>query len=229
MPTPDEIMASAAALMNNTERDVYTNEAVLPYFNLAVQELQELFELHNIPVTNSVSAAITVPAGTSVISKTGPVRYPGNLVEIQQLWERPEGNDPWIPMSRKEFLPHYLEGAEISQFLVWSWIKEEIHVLPATQDNDLKIDYVSRMVTLPITIEQVNIDLPFSNVKTYLDFKTASLCAMFIGENQSRAQILESEAALAMDRALGIKVKAAQAINTRRRPFRSSYKRRGWW
>lgn len=230
MPTPVEIMAMSASLMNDTVQSVYSYEAQLPYLNIALQELQEIYELNQIPVTEKSSTDITVPANTSTIGfSNGPPQLPDDLIEIQQLWERQTGVDPYLPMVRKDYLPHFLEGQQIGQFLIWTWMKGEIHVLPANQSNDLKIDYTARLFNIPLKLNQIDQNLPFENVKSYLWFKTASLCSMFIGENQSRAQILDGEAALAMDRALGINIKSKQSINTRRKPFRASYKRRGWY
>jgi hypothetical protein len=82
-------------------------------------------------------------------------------------------------------------------------------------------------VLYSILISNINVNLPFTNITTYLEFKTAALCAMFIAENPTRAMTLNSEASLSLDRALGIPVKGEQSIVVRRRPFRYSYKHRG--
>ena len=55
----------------------------------------------------------------------------------------------------------------------------------------------------------------------------AALCAEFIERNLTSANSLSANAIIAIDRARGISVKGKQAINTRRRPFRNAYKRRG--
>lgn len=229
MPTPSYIISQAAALMNDSVQSVYTNEACLPYLNMAMRQLQEIFQLNNVPVTDHTSAAITVPSGTSLIKfKDGPPQLPSDLLTIETLWESPVGEENWIPMSLKNFLPHYLEGVQINQFLVYSWVKEGIKVIPSDTDIDLKIDYVRNLFSLPVKIEQVDISLPEQLVELYLEYKTAALCANYIGENPTRAEALEMEAELAKDRALGIQNKPGQGIMTRHRPFRGSYKSRGW-
>lgn len=229
MPTPNNIITTVAALMNDAAQSEYTNANCLPFFNLALDELQEIFELNNIPVTNSTSSpAIVVPAGVVSISPSTTPALPADLIEIQQLWESPIGLDQWTPMDKREFLPHYLEdGVPISQFLIWAWEQGAIKLLPSNQINDLKIDYVARMFNTPIVIGAINVDLPFTNVKTYLEYKTAALCAMFIGENESRAMALDSLTGTALSRALGIPIKGMQSIVTRRLPFRYSYRHRG--
>lgn len=229
MPTPAEIIDMSASLQNDTAQTIYTDAACLPYLNIALDELQEIFEANNIPVTNEVSVVLTVPAGTTVVAFDGTTPLiPSDLVEIQQIWERPSGVDPFVPMQRVEFLPHYMEGIEYTSFMYWSWIDNEIHLLTSNQDNDLKLDYVKSIFATPILISQVDDDLglKLKNMKTYLGYKTAALCSMYIGENETRAASLNGQAEEALFRALDIPIKGRQATVTRRRPFRMAYKSR---
>jgi hypothetical protein len=219
-------MEMVASLQNDTARTVYTDAACLPYLNMALDELQELFEQNNIPVTNEVSSpVITIPIGTTTIGFTGgPPTLPATLIEIRQLWESVSGQNKWIPVTQKEFLPHYLEGVPISQFQIWSWINQEIRLLPATIAIDLKLDYIKSIFATPIAIGAVGTNLPITNCKSYLGFRTAALCAHFIGENETRAIELNKFADSALDRTLGIGTKGKQGIMIRRRPFRAGYK-----
>jgi len=221
MATPAEIIDMVASLMNDTAQTVFTDAACLPYLNIAIDEMQEIFEHNNISITNQVSAVIPVAAGVT------DILLPSNLVEVQQVWESPSGTDNWTPLVRKEFLPHYLEEQELSQFLVFALDGQLIKVPPTNQDNELKIDYIKKLIDTPITIDSINNDIPITNMKTYLGFHTASLCSMFISENPTRAQMLEGQAQEALARTVGIGNKGKQAITTRHRPFRASYKTRG--
>jgi len=227
MPTPAEIMDMSASLMNDTAQTVYTDVAILPYFNMAVEKMLQVLEKHNIPVTNETSAALTIPAGTTVVSFTSNPALPSDLIEIQQLWESPTGENIWTPMVHKEFIPHFIEGVETNKFLIYSWIHQEIRVPQSNADNDLKIDYIARIVDVPLTIGDINTDLNIINCKNFLGFYTAGLCAQFIGENPTRAQVLFSFAQDAETDLIGISIKGAQSIVTRHKPFRSSYKIRG--
>jgi len=230
--TPDttagEIMDSAAALLNDTAKDVYTYTVQLPYLKMALKELRELFELSNAPVTNETSAVIPVDAGITAVGfdTALPARLPSNLVEIQQLWERQRNSDPFIPMTKKEYLPHYLEGQETNRFLIWAWISNEIRLLSADGDNDLKIDYIKTLFT---AVTDQNSIIGVINAESFLHFRTAALIAQFIMENKARADELNGNALLAIDRVTGIESKAKQAITTRHRPFRASFKSRGLW
>jgi len=215
--------------MNDTAKTIYTDIAQLPYLNTALDELQEYFELNNIPSTNEVSDILNVSAGISVIGNNTVPQLPTNLIEIQRLWESPEGTNNFIPMTKREFLPHYLENnTTISQFLIWAWMDEEIHLIAANADNDLKIDYIKSIFMTPLVIGQVNIDIPIKNCKSYLGYRTAALCSQFIGENKTRADELNGFATMALDRVLGIGTKGRQSIRTRRLPFRMGFKQRSF-
>jgi len=222
------VMDTAASLLNDTAKTVYTYTAQLPYINLALQELQEEFELGGVSVTQNVSAIINMPAGATsiVFNGIGVPTLPSDFIEANQLWERQQNVNPFIPMTRKDYLPHYLEGVPIPQFLIWVWNKNHIEFLPATQSNDVKIDYVGNLFS-PVTDQNSPINV--INAETFLQFRTAGLMAEFIERNVGSANSLNAQAIMAMDRVTGISAKSKQQIMTRRRPFRAAYKRRGTW
>lgn len=221
-----EIFDKSAALLNDTAKSVYTNAAQLPYLNLALQELQEWFELYNVPVTDTITAAINIPLGKTEIAfnavSPNP-KLPDDLIETQVLWEREEGINPYVPMTRVNSLPQQLAGTDISQFGIYVWETQKIKFLPSTRDNDIKIEYIRNLFAAAV---DANSAINVVNAASYLEFKNAALCARYIGENETRADSLDGQAILALDRATGISSKGRQGIITRRRPFRQSYKRR---
>ena len=228
------VMDISASLMNDSAKQTYTYAAQAPYLRIALQELRELFELSNIPVTQQVTAPVmTLNAGVTTIvygaaGTPAAPKLPDDLVEPAQLWERAFGIDPYVPMTKRDYLPHQLEGVQSSQFIYYVWQGQSIQVLPATQKNDIKMDYIKQLFPdAGATVDQTTI-INVVNAQTFLEYRTASLCAEFIERNEPSAQALGAYALLALDRALGIGVKGKQNIFTRRRPFRGGYKRRGW-
>ena len=221
------VLAKAATLMNDTARTIYTYPAVLPYLQLALQELQEHYELNNIPATQLTSSVINVPAGTTqiVFNGVGVPSLPNDLIEPQQLWERQAGIDPFVPMSRRDYIPHQFEGTVTSKFSFFVWENNTIKFLPSNQNNDIKIDYIKTMFA-PIVDENSYINC--INGASFLEYRAAALCAEFIERNQTSANALNTYAVMALDRATGIGVKSKQTILTRRRPFRAAYKKRGF-
>ncbi len=220
------VLDSVASLMNDTAKTTYTYVATIPYLRLAMNELQEHFQLNSIPSTQLTSVVIQVNAGLTeiVFNGAGVPTLPNDLIEPNQLWERNRNIDPYVPMIKKDYLPHYLEGTPVSYFGFYTWNDQKISFLPSTQDNDIKIDYIKELFA---QLVDENSQINVINARTFLEYRTAGLCAEFIERNVTSAQSLNTYGILALDRATGIGVKGKQAISTRRRPFRSGFKRRG--
>lgn len=221
-------MDASAALLNDKNRSVYTYADQIPYLKIALQELQEYYELNNIPATDQLSAVIQVDAGATEIAfnaagTAADPKLPDDLIEPQKLWERTRDINPFVPMTKVDGLPQSMVGIEISQFQIYVWEANEIRFFPANANNDIKIEYIRSLFTPPTNeLSLINV----VNGATFLEYRNAALCAWFIGENKSRSDELNVYAGLAIDRSTGIGTKGRQATVTRRRPFRSSYKRR---
>jgi hypothetical protein len=227
-----EDMAASAALLNDQQRQTFTDAVLLAYLNIARNELQEIFELNNIPVTKETSAVITVPAGTTVIEIEpdpiviiGTPYYPPDLIEIERLWESPTGQNSWYPVTKRDYLIQSEINNLVSVFGEWAWMDQEIRILASGAIIDLKIDYIKSLF-LPLAIGDIAESNIILNTDTFLQYRVAGLASEFIDENGARAQALNSYGLMALDRSLGISTKGRQSIVTRRRPFRSSYKNR---
>lgn len=226
--TAGEVMDWVAALMNDVAKSSYTYITMLPYLNMAIDELLEELERHNLCPTNETAAYITVNAGTLVISADdgvadGKLHYPTNLIEIRQLWERLAGStDTFVPMRKQEFL----NVRSLTTALVdWAWLDQEIRFIGANSNREVKIDYIQEAISAATSDTSV---IGIIGVKSYLAYKAASLCAKYIAENPTRAQMLKEDAEGCLDNLLGIKIKGNQSTVVRRRPFRASFKSRGW-
>lgn len=224
-------MDAAASLLNDTAMSTYPYSIQMPYLNMALRELQELFELNEVPVTASTSAVIAVPANTDEIgfAPTPPIintpYLPDDLIEPSILWERNHNIDPYVPMTRWDFLPLTQSGVEINQFIGYVWQSNKIVLLPANQANDIKMNYIKSLFAVVTTSTT---QLSVINAQSFLQYRTAGLVARYVEENVGRADQLDSSATLSLDRVNGIQAKGRQAIMTRHRPFRSSYKRNNY-
>lgn len=226
MATPDttagEVFIGARALLNDQENQEFTNTILLPYLRTAFRELREYFEQSNIPVTNVAENILSLAAGTVVVSFTSTPALPADLVEIRQVWARQANTDPWFPLTRREFIPPALEGIEYSEFIYWAWVSNELRLMNSNQTQDLKLQYI-RQLTEPVNENSV---LGVINGLSFLEARTAALAARFAMENVERAQELDAQATVALDRVINVENKAKQAIYTRRRPFRANWKAR---
>ncbi len=218
-----DVFDGARALLNDQAGAVFTDTVQLPYLKMAYEEIRQECENYNIPITNKTSAALAINTGMKDIGgPTGPA-LPNDFVEPLECWEIPAGtNDDYMLMRRLEFLP---KTSVLTSYLeVWQWAEEYIHFLGANGDIKVKLDYVA--LGMPDVVDANSI-IKLSNAINFLKFKTAALCAMFIGENESRAQVCNDQAEVYKDLLLNIKVKNSQGIATRRRPFMAAYKQRG--
>jgi hypothetical protein len=221
-------MNQSASLLNDTARTVYTYAAQIPYLKMALQELREEFEQNSVPVTENSSAVITVLAGQTVLSYNAVLplpALPSDMVEPLALWERTTGIDPYVPMTKRDFLPHNLAGTITGQFVFYVWQSQQILVLPANQNNDIKIDYIKQLFT---DLIDENSQINVINAQSFLEYRTAGLVAEFVERNLTTSDRMNQYALLAMNRVTGIASKGKQNIMTRRRPFRAGYKGRGW-
>ena len=226
--TAGEVMDRAAALMNDSAKDDYTYAVVLPYLNMAIDELVESLEESNSSPTNLVtSSPIVLAVGLYQLTPTESVttpHYPSDLIEIQEVAERDSGTEnAFVPLNRREFMSAFPAN---SSLLVWSWEDQIIKFNPngATSEREIQLKYVRQGITQAVDQNSV---IGAINSRSYLSFKTAAFCAMFIGENETRAQVLNENAEKALERITGINNKGRQQIVTRHRPFRASYKARG--
>ena len=225
-----EVMDLAAAAMNDVDKTNYTYEVQIPYLKMALQELQEIYELNNLQTVQNSSAAIDIPATTdpdvSVVTvkfnQINAPKLPDNLIEPSRLWERNLDTNPWVPMVRKEYIPAELEGIFTNQFIYWIWQSNELKFLASNQDNQIRIDGIFSLFPKYVTQNTI---IPVINGLNFLQFRVAGLMSELIENNQVRASTNNSNASLSLDRITGITIKSKQNIVARRRPFRQSYKR----
>lgn len=220
-----EVMDSTAAVLNDIDKTVYDYDTQIPYLKLALQELSELFQLNSLPDVENTSVEIPIAANTTRLqfNANGNVRLPDNLIEILKIWERATNTVGWVPMTRKDFVPIAYSGIQTPMLQFWTWQQNELKFLPATGNNEIKIEYIGSLFPKYLRADTI---LPVQNAFGYLSYKTAELISDQIEHNDARAQSNGGRALLSLDRIQGIKVKSKQSIMARRRPFRAGYKSR---
>lgn len=216
------VMDSVAALLNDTQQQIYNYTAQIPYLNIALVDLKEEMQLANSPISNEQSAVITIPLGDDFIDFTTTPALPAGLLEIQQIWYRQSGTSgTFLPMQRVEFIPQYLIDQQFQVIQIFSWQEPKLKFVAALADTEIKIDYVKDL--FPI-ITSSSDEIESVNGQGFLIYKTAALCAKYIAENPTRSDELNALAVVGRDRVIGIATKGRQAITTRRRPFRQAFK-----
>lgn len=220
-----EALALSAARLNDQSRATFTDDVLVPYLNMTLLELQEIYEENNVPITNEDIYPITIPANTSFIDFNSVPALPQDLVEIQEIFESEEGQDNFFPMTKKDFLPP-IPSTDLSYFGVWVWVSQKVKFFPLVASRDIRINYIKSIFPV-LTEPTLNLRITAINSSTFIFNRTAGLAATDIGENETRAAICNGDAVSGLDRSLQISAKARQSIVYRRRPFRSGYKLRG--
>ena len=217
-----DVMDASAALLNDASKSIFTYAAQIPHLNIAMRELQEECESNNVPMTNVTSAAIVIAVGIKTIGDvTGPA-LPTDFIELQSCNERLSGSaEDYIQMTRRDFLPLLDVSQQTEDLVYFAWEGQIIRFLGATTIRDVKLNYIGSIFAAVTT---ANDTIKLFNAQSFLSYRTASLCAQFIGENPERANDLNVFARLGLDRVLNINTKGRQSIATRRRPFMASFK-----
>jgi len=213
------ILLEVAALMNDPQQTDYNAVACGPFFSLALGELDQVLMEYNIPISNETSTDLNVPAGSGYLTN-----LPAGLIEIQEVYERQAGsNGSYMLLQRREFPDDF---PPTNSLVSWCWKNQHIvfNMKGANVNMEVRLNYIFRPLSGADSDDKAYFT---NNAEMFLIYKTAAMCAMFIGENETRAEVLNDLADKALERTIAISNKGKQQIMTRHRPFRYSYKMRG--
>ena len=227
MPLPvkaGDVFNMARFFLNDQVEAVYTDTVLIDPLKVAYEDLRLECEDNNIPYTNITSDAITIPAGTVTIGGPNAPALPSDLVEIVEMYERIAGtNNDFMLMRRRTFLPK--TEFQTTYLEVYTWQKQVVHFIGSTSDIEVKIDYVGSTLN---KVVNANSEILIYNAIAFLWFRTAALAANYIGENKTRSDELNAEALRCIETLENIGIKNQQSNPVRRRPFMSTYRKRGW-
>lgn len=231
MPTPSEIMAVSSSAMNDTAQETYNNITLLPYLNMAMDELIERMEENDLPTVTKQSSdpiSIAISNTPTKIEFQGTPQLPADLIELEEVWESNDGGTTWTPLSKVDYInPNISSNQNSSFFGQYAWNGDHIEIPGATSVILLKLMYIRRIIQTPLNAQQIEVNIPIINCKLFLAFKTAAFAAMLINQDTERASILQDQAEEAIERQMNIPIKGQQSIYTRRKPFRAGYKSYG--
>lgn len=212
MPTvlATDIMISSAALLNDTERNLYTDTVQLPYLKMANESIEQVLQSYGIDIQRKNSVAIPVPANTLTIP------LPADFLMPVALWERSEGSVSeidWVPMIEKDNLVGYIQTTMLG---VWSFNNNLINTTGSTQNREVLLEYERSLAAITSIASPIDND----KLKRYLSRKTAELCARYIGRNSVDAdELLTREVGPAESDLIVIFVKDMQGVRKRRGSF----------
>ena len=212
-----DVMDSAAALLNDTPKELFTYDVQLPYVRIALQDLVADLEINESSYVREI-AYIVVPAGESQIGGTDPgapalptdFRFPINLYE-----RVPNTTDSFMTM--KEVKWDIVDVPPSSWFVYWNFREGQIKLPKATRDIEVMVKYVKNAPTI---ISDASV-IPYTGADSLLTYKLAALLSRYVGSNEVRANSLGGLYQDYLRKFIGVGVKQRQAFPTGRPGFRS--------
>jgi len=209
--TAGNVMDTAASLLNDTAKTLFSYDVQLPYLKIAQDELEQELILNEFQIDFISEAIILVSAGSLALS------LPTSFFLPISLGERAVGGTLFVPMTEKaNVLDPNVEYTPTDKLEIWDYRHNCINFVGSTVDREVRLSYWRTLT--PIVGENSNEAV--NGAKLFLSFRTGGLVARYIGRNKVRADELDLDAARSIDRLLAIFAKNRQGLRIRRRPFR---------
>lgn len=203
------VNTEARALLNDVSAGLYTDERLLTFINKAYREMQDNLNLNGLQHLDEIAAYITVLAGATTIGTP-----PADMIRPTEVAERPSGTaDQFVALDNRTWLPD--EPANQS-LRYWVWREEAIELLAATSSRQVRVRYLKSLPALTGSASTILV----TNAVSFLAARSAALAARYIGENETRANSLDSEAVYALGNLVRLNVRMNQGRPTRRRRTR---------
>lgn len=205
--TAATVLAQSAVLLNDPAQSTWTNTVLLPCLTKAGEELEQHFEVNEIPIQKQVSIVINVDTGDTELDE-----YPTDFVEPISLWEHTENStEDYVKVREVEFIDMNMDDTD--QIVQWAYRNGKIYINPPTTDRDIKLYYVRSMAPLDTTGATVEVQ----QAKNFLAARTAQIAAANIGNNPSKAASLEEDVTTCLDRLIRRMLKNKQGVGGARR------------
>lgn len=209
MDTGLTIITEARGLLNDPTGAIFKTDPMIVLANKVYRELQTKLSAMGIAVTKKDSTLSVLTAGDSVL--TSGSGLPNDLLYPIEVRERlyPSA-DRYADMQEKDWKE--LDVTPRTFLGYWVWQEDELKFPVATTDRQLHIRFVKTLGS----ITQTTSPIQMAGVSTWLSQRLASLSALVIGANQTRADALALDLVTIWDDLKATLVKRKQSIPVRR-------------
>jgi hypothetical protein len=219
MPVTSAVLTEAQALLNDVDKKIFTDAALLPLIRKAYQELQDELALNSLGEV--FEGDLYVGAAHDAANQLSTSSLPSDFIMPMEIWQRPgiDGiltNHPDFQLM-KEYKFSAAEAESAQGHKYWYWEDNKIVFSGSTIDITMKIKYMKHLSA----IVDVNTVIPTLNSQTYLAARTAAIAAIVIGGNVERSEVYQADATIRLNKLIQIAVKRNQANPTRRQPFKA--------
>ena len=200
----------ARVLLNDTGTQLYTNDVLLPFIQLAYGEAAKELGVNGIGAVKEISQVVLLETGEKNIT----VNEINDMELPISLSERGVGESSFYPMYPK---PWDITAEPTSELRYWTWRENEIKTPGATSDREVSVKYIKGFPLL----NNENSPILINSSLEFLSYRSASLASRYIGGNISRSDALDIDANRLLPKMVAMEVKNTQSMPVRRRPFRA--------
>ena len=208
--TAGSVMLQAANHLNDPSQLVFTPAKLLPFFNMAIQELGEELGIYNLSPMKATSIVIEVDAGDTELDE-----MPADFLEVVEVMERPAGSSQdYYPVKERNWIdPNITTDQAI---IMWATRGLSIEINPPATARDVLINYFKTLTEAAGSGTAIDIEL----TRRFLALLTARNAARDLGNSPSKAASYEADIARSRDRVVRNLSKPDQAHGVRRLPYR---------
>lgn len=212
MSNSGTVLARAAAHLNDVNQLEYTSTVLLPFLNMAIDELEEEMAVFELSPMVRDSILILVPAGSTELPQ-----IPVDFVEAINLTERAQGSQAdWGLVGETFIVNRNLANNPSDSIIQWSARDKEIFINPPGSDREVILDYIGGFTEATGTGTVLDIE----KSRRFLALVTARNAARDLGNSTSKAGTYESDISRARDRLVRKLQKDSQGIlGARRLPY----------
>lgn len=209
--TAGDIMNLSGSLLNDRLKKLFSFEIQLPYLRSANDDLDIEIQDAGWSVVDSVCNVNIAALATNL---TLPCSF-FLPIKLQERIQTSTDDDAFVDMTERAIE----SSSEASQNLnIWAFRNNLIYVTPATEAKTVRVSFRRSIISIAdeSTVAEIR------KAKNFLAFRTAALCAEFLGGNKPIADSLNLQAAMHLEKLTSVMVKNQQGNRVRRKPFRIS-------
>jgi hypothetical protein len=186
-----EVMDQSAAYLNDTQKNLYTYSAQLPYLQMANEDLEKLLIVFGSEVVRVKSAIISILQGTIAVvvnAGVGQTNLPADFLLPVSIAERAYGTqNPWVPVTEQTWEDDSL--TKTSEIRFYAFRNNGIYFpsVGCNTDREIMLRYERQLQV----ISSQNTPEDFVLAKNFLSSKTAEMCARLVGMNSAFADEIQ--------------------------------------
>lgn len=210
--TAGTVITRAAAHLNDPSQLSYTTAVLLPFLNMAIDELGEELGVYELSPLKKDSITILIDSGDVQLDE-----MPVDFVEAIRLLERAQGSsDRWREVTEVAEIDDNFSVDTSTEILQWTIRNTTIRINPPSSDREVQLEYIHGLTEAGSADTAIDIEIS----RRFLALVTARNAARDLGNAPNKAASFEPDIDRARDRLTRRLQKNSQStMGVRRRPY----------